>query len=64
MWQPVNRYYAFEDVDMVRLRDRLPKCLLAAKTERCILRLLSLNEQMSRIYGDMTEWSEAAYKAQ
>jgi hypothetical protein len=61
MWQPVNRHWAFVDQDINRIRTRLPSCLVSAKTTTCVLRLLSLIEEMDRVMH-WNGWSNAAYE--
>jgi len=58
MWKPIDRDWAFVDKDTNLIRNRLPQCLVAAKTTQCVVRLLSLNEEMERAMGLF--WSEKA----
>lgn len=37
------------DVDAKKVQNRLPSCVLAAKTHQAVIRLLSLNEKLSKI---------------
>jgi hypothetical protein len=59
-WKPINGHWTFVDRDIDQIITRLPQCLVAAKTRTCVVRLLSLIEEMDRAMG--LSWTEMAFK--
>lgn len=61
-WKPIDKHRGLKGIDLKSMVKRIPSCLVNARTETSVLRLLSLSERCALFTSGWTDWTTEAFK--